>query len=90
MHKFCDNDEVKKPLRSKSEFICCPASLTTARVLFVFQNKLTFEQGPGTKLFAKGEWFGKLSVCEKGNSGNYSVFGARLGAGKQLCKNVSL
>lgn len=31
-----------------------------------------------------------LSMCEKGNSGNYSVFGARLCAGKQRCTNVSL
>lgn len=28
------------------------------------------------KLFAKGEWFGKLSVWKKGNSGNYSVLEA--------------
>lgn len=42
------------------------------------------------KLFAKGEWFEKLSVCEKGNSGNYSMLGVYLGSGKQLCKNVSL
>jgi len=42
------------------------------------------------KLFARGEWFGKLSVSEKGSSGNYSVLGARLGAGKQLRQTISL